>query len=115
MEAGRTGYHQLPTMSTSPLAEVDYVLIEVGSAGFYSLHFILQWMSTSWDIPYKHSFALVYADSEYWSLKEPGTASFWQTVFNSVNILCGVGLLATPYAAACSGWGSLSFLILTGA
>ena len=37
-----------------------------------------------------------------------------KTLFNSVNILCGVGLLATPYAAAEMGWASLLLLAILG-
>lgn len=42
------------------------------------------------------------------------SSTSWQTGFNAANILCGVGLLATPYALAISGVGSLALLILIG-
>lgn len=42
------------------------------------------------------------------------TSSTWQTAFNAVNILCGVGLLTTPYAVALSGGLSLLLLLLVG-
>ena len=41
-------------------------------------------------------------------------SGFVKTLFNSVNILCGVGLLATPYAAAEMGWASLLLLAILG-
>lgn len=41
-----------------------------------------------------------------------GGSGFLHTLFNSVNVLCGVGLLTTPYAAAKMGW--LSILLLFG-
>lgn len=44
----------------------------------------------------------------------PGESGFFHTLFNAVNILCGVGLLATPYAAAQMGWLSLLLLFLLG-
>lgn len=43
-----------------------------------------------------------------------GESGFLKTLFNSVNILCGVGLLATPYASAQMGWSSLLLLIVLG-
>jgi vesicular inhibitory amino acid transporter len=44
----------------------------------------------------------------------PSKSGFVKTLFNSVNILCGVGLLATPYAAAEMGWASLLLLGILG-
>ena len=44
----------------------------------------------------------------------PSRSGFVKTLFNSVNILCGVGLLATPYAAAEMGWASLLLLAILG-
>ena len=41
-------------------------------------------------------------------------SGFLKTLFNAVNILCGVGLLATPYAAAQMGWASLLLLLILG-
>ncbi|XP_022742548.1 amino acid transporter AVT1A [Durio zibethinus] len=38
--------------------------------------------------------------------------SVTQTVFNSVNVMVGVGLLSTPYTIAKGGWASLLMLIL---
>ena len=43
-----------------------------------------------------------------------GQSGFLKTLFNSVNILCGVGLLATPYASAQKGWSSLLLLAMLG-
>ena len=43
-----------------------------------------------------------------------GQSGFLKTLFNSVNILCGVGLLATPYASAQMGWSSLLLLTVLG-
>lgn len=43
-----------------------------------------------------------------------GHSGFLKTLFNSVNILCGVGLLATPYASAQMGWSSLLLLTVLG-
>ncbi|XP_047172070.1 amino acid transporter AVT1C-like [Vigna umbellata] len=38
--------------------------------------------------------------------------SFGQAVFNGINILCGVGILSTPYAAKEGGWFGISVLFL---
>ncbi|KAF6258591.1 transmembrane amino acid transporter protein-domain-containing protein [Scenedesmus sp. NREL 46B-D3] len=46
--------------------------------------------------------------------EERATSSSWQAAFNAVNILCGVGLLTTPYAMASSGLSSLLLLISIG-
>ncbi|WIA39259.1 hypothetical protein OEZ86_005381 [Tetradesmus obliquus] len=43
--------------------------------------------------------------------EERATSSSWQAAFNAINILCGVGLLTTPYAMAISGLSSLLLLI----
>lgn len=43
-----------------------------------------------------------------------GESGFLHTLFNAVNIMCGVGLLATPYAAAQMGWLSLLLLVILG-
>ena len=43
-----------------------------------------------------------------------GQSGFLKTLFNAVNILCGVGLLATPYASAQMGWSSLLLLTVLG-
>ena len=32
------------------------------------------------------------------------TSSFWQSAFNGINLLCGVGVLSLPYAFKQSGW-----------
>ncbi|KAJ3335470.1 hypothetical protein HDU93_005438 [Gonapodya sp. JEL0774] len=39
-------------------------------------------------------------------LQDPteGSCSFWQTVFNTYNILVGIGVLTLPYAIHLSGW-----------
>lgn len=39
-------------------------------------------------------------------------SSFGQAVVNGMNVLCGVGILSTPYAAKEGGWASLSILFL---
>ncbi|GKB67146.1 amino acid transporter AVT1C-like protein [Tanacetum coccineum] len=39
-------------------------------------------------------------------------SSFSQAVINGVNLLCGVGLLSTPYAAKQGGWVGLSILFI---
>ncbi|KAM7267181.1 hypothetical protein ACFE04_009347 [Oxalis oulophora] len=41
-------------------------------------------------------------------------STFGQAVVNGVNVLCGVGLLSTPYAAKEGGWAGLSILIIFG-
>lgn len=38
--------------------------------------------------------------------------SFGQAVINAMNVLCGVGILSTPYAAKEGGWAGLSILLL---
>ncbi|KAL0290863.1 UNVERIFIED_CONTAM: Amino acid transporter AVT1A [Sesamum angustifolium] len=38
--------------------------------------------------------------------------SFYQTVFNGVNVMVGVGLLSTPYTVQEAGWSSLAILVL---
>lgn len=35
--------------------------------------------------------------------------------FNAINVLCGVGLLTTPYAMAITGTSALLLLVLIGA
>jgi amino acid permease len=47
-------------------------------------------------------------------LQERATSSNWQTAFNAINVLCGVGLLTTPYAMAISGTGALLLLLVVG-
>lgn len=44
-------------------------------------------------------------------LQERATSTTWQAAFNAVNILCGVGLLTTPYAMAITGVSSLLLLM----
>ncbi|XP_076945476.1 amino acid transporter AVT1C-like [Bidens hawaiensis] len=39
-------------------------------------------------------------------------SSFSQAVINGVNLLCGVGLLSTPYAAKQGGWAGMSVLFI---
>ena len=48
-------------------------------------------------------------------LEAGGTSGFLHTLFNSINVMCGVGLLATPYTAAEMGWSSLLLLCALGA
>ncbi|XP_047306817.1 amino acid transporter AVT1D-like [Impatiens glandulifera] len=40
--------------------------------------------------------------------------SYLQTVLNAINILCGIGLVSTPYALKQGGWWSLSILFILG-
>lgn len=40
--------------------------------------------------------------------------SFGQAVLNGINVLCGVGILSTPYAAKEGGWVGLSILFIFG-
>ncbi|KAH1191462.1 Amino acid transporter AVT1C [Glycine max] len=41
-----------------------------------------------------------------------GHCSFGQAVLNGINVLCGVGILSTPYAAKVGGWLGLSILVI---
>lgn len=41
-------------------------------------------------------------------------SSYGQAVLNGMNVLCGVGLLSTPYAVREGGWSSLSLLFIFG-
>jgi vesicular inhibitory amino acid transporter len=43
-----------------------------------------------------------------------GSSGFCHTLFNGINVMCGVGLLATPYTAAKMGWLSLLLLCILG-
>ncbi|XP_044509447.1 amino acid transporter AVT1C-like [Mangifera indica] len=43
-----------------------------------------------------------------------GQSSYAQAVLNGMNVLCGVGLLSTPYAAKEGGWVGLSILLIFG-
>jgi hypothetical protein len=45
--------------------------------------------------------------------RQAGGTSDLQTLFNSVNALCGIGLLATPLALAEMGW--LALVLMLGA
>lgn len=47
--------------------------------------------------------------------EERATSSNWQMAFNAINVLCGVGLLTTPYAMAITGTSALLLLVLIGA
>ncbi|KAJ4704645.1 vacuolar amino acid transporter 1-like [Melia azedarach] len=47
-------------------------------------------------------------------LPSASKCSFAQSVLNGINVLCGVGLLATPYAVREGGWSSLSLLLIFG-
>mmetsp|Transcript_25214 Transcript_25214/g.42238 ORF Transcript_25214/g.42238 Transcript_25214/m.42238 type:complete len:490 (+) Transcript_25214:120-1589(+) len=48
------------------------------------------------------------------SVPAGGDATFEQSLFNSVNILLGVGLLSVPYAIAEGGWAALLVLLILG-
>ncbi|XP_068656990.1 amino acid transporter AVT1B-like [Aristolochia californica] len=50
---------------------------------------------------WKHSFP---------ELEKPQKCSYAQSVFNGINVMCGVGLLSTPYAIKEGGWLGLSIL-----
>ncbi|KAG5533179.1 hypothetical protein RHGRI_027410 [Rhododendron griersonianum] len=39
-------------------------------------------------------------------------SSFGQAVVNGINVLCGVGILSTPYAVKQGGWAGLSILVV---
>ncbi|KAM7526878.1 hypothetical protein LguiA_016780 [Lonicera macranthoides] len=41
-----------------------------------------------------------------------GQSSFGQAVLNGMNVLCGVGILSTPYAVKEGGWAGLSLLFI---
>ncbi|KAF8397752.1 hypothetical protein HHK36_016674 [Tetracentron sinense] len=43
-----------------------------------------------------------------------GQCSYGQAVLNGMNVLCGVGILSTPYAAKEGGWGGLAILFTFG-
>lgn len=43
-----------------------------------------------------------------------GQSSFGQAVLNGINVLCGVGILSTPYAVQQGGWSGLSLLLIFG-
>jgi amino acid permease len=47
-------------------------------------------------------------------VQERATSSDWQTAFNAINVLCGVGLLTTPYAMAITGTSALLLLLFIG-
>lgn len=42
----------------------------------------------------------------------PPLSSYWQSVFNSSNLLVGVGLLSLPYTCKLAGWLAIPILIL---
>lgn len=46
--------------------------------------------------------------------QERTTSSAWQTAFNAINVLCGVGLLTTPYTMAITGTSALLLLVVIG-
>jgi amino acid permease len=50
----------------------------------------------------------------FYILQDHETSSTWQAAFNAVNVLCGVGLLVTPFATATSGLASLLLLVTIG-
>jgi hypothetical protein len=47
--------------------------------------------------------------------QERATSSGLQTAFNAINVLCGVGLLTTPFTVAITGTSALLLLVLIGA
>ncbi|RAL39300.1 hypothetical protein DM860_002833 [Cuscuta australis] len=47
-------------------------------------------------------------------LPPPQECSYAQSLVNSINVLCGIGILATPYAVKEGGWLSLFLLLLYG-
>nr|GEV59229.1 amino acid transporter AVT1C-like [Tanacetum cinerariifolium] len=58
-----------------------------------------QWTSSTKNLSHQKSFKMK-------------KSSFSQAVINGVNLLCGVGLLSTPYAAKQGGWVGLSILFI---
>lgn len=47
-------------------------------------------------------------------VEDRGTSSFWSTSFNTMNVLCGVGVLTSPYALAQGGFMALVALLVLG-
>ncbi|KAF8064553.1 AVT1D [Scenedesmus sp. PABB004] len=56
-----------------------------------------------------------HVQAEVWVEEDRASSSTLQAAFNAVNILCGVGLLTTPYAMAISGLASMLLLVGVGA
>ncbi|KAK1396856.1 Vacuolar amino acid transporter 1 [Heracleum sosnowskyi] len=52
--------------------------------------------------------------SSYSELPQQQKCSFSQSVLNAINVLCGIGILSTPYAIKEAGWWSLSLLVIFG-
>ncbi|XP_021620960.1 amino acid transporter AVT1D isoform X2 [Manihot esculenta] len=66
-------------------------------------------------LPFKLSGSYHFRFSSVEELPPPHKeSSFAQAVLNGINILCGIGLLTTPYAVKEGGWLSLSILLLFG-
>ncbi|KAJ4720737.1 Vacuolar amino acid transporter 1 [Melia azedarach] len=66
--------------------------------------------------PSRRSSSLIKASKSHVSHELPTSrnSSFTQAVLNGMNVLCGVGILSTPYAAKEGGWLGLSILIIFG-
>eukprot|EP00959_Pyramimonas_sp_CCMP1952_P081419 1701041-Pyramimonas_sp.AAC.1 len=62
-----------------------------------------------------HSVSTPFLKRPSWSIKVRGGATFNESLFNSVNILLGVGLLSVPFAIHEGGWAALLVLALLGA
>ncbi|TKY51619.1 Vacuolar amino acid transporter 1 [Spatholobus suberectus] len=56
--------------------------------------------------------SLIKKDSKVAHEVPPHHCSFGQAVLNGINVLCGVGILSTPYAAKEGGWLGLSILFI---
>ncbi|KAG4397755.1 hypothetical protein AAZX31_10G197200 [Glycine max] len=57
--------------------------------------------------------SLIKKDSKVAHLEVPSRhCSFGQAMLNGINVLCGVGILSTPYAAKVGGWLGLSILVI---
>ncbi|XP_074351293.1 amino acid transporter AVT1G-like [Apium graveolens] len=54
-------------------------------------------------------------NSSFSELLQQQKCSFSQSVLNAINVLCGIGILSTPYAVKEGGWLSLSLLLILGA
>ncbi|XP_059669797.1 amino acid transporter AVT1D-like [Cornus florida] len=55
-----------------------------------------------------------YSSLSFNELPSPQQCSYAQSVLNAINVLCGIGLLTTPYALKEGGWSSLLLLFVMG-
>lgn len=49
--------------------------------------------------------------NHYCAFQPEKRSSFVQSTFNSINVLCGLGLLSYPFALRCSGWSGILLLL----